>query len=148
MTDDRPRPLLAAAFTCERILRETDGVLTAVRLVDTFTVRRPPKLPPNLAPIVQCWILIYFKSGDTRGRYAVSLVMRSPSGQLSPIGDPMPIDLKGGPQGVTLAIELTFGVKEMGLHWIDVLLDGERVTSMPITLQEGQAPEPRQSNSS
>lgn len=31
------KPYLSAAFFCERVMEEKDGVLSAIRLVDTFT---------------------------------------------------------------------------------------------------------------
>jgi hypothetical protein len=32
-------PFVAAAFICEKVLDEKDGVLTAVRIVDTYTIK-------------------------------------------------------------------------------------------------------------
>jgi hypothetical protein len=126
------KPLLAAAVTCERVLREVDGVITPVRLVDAFAVSASEGMPRLL---VSMWILIVFKSGEARGSYSVSLVMRPPSGEAAPLGQSMPIELQGGAHGVSLAIELAVDAKEEGLYWIDVLLDQEHVTSMPVTLR-------------
>lgn len=139
------RPLLTAAFTCERVLHEVDGVLTAVRIVDSYTITGTPAAARTL---VRPWMVIIFKSGDARGTYAVSFAVRRASGQVSALGTPIPIELKGGAHGATLSIELVIEVEEDGVYWVDVLLDGERVTSMPLTLRrivdaaEGQGPPP------
>lgn len=126
------RPLLTAAFTCERVLHEVDGVLSAVRIVDSYTVTGASAAAPTL---VRPWMVVIFKSGDARGTYTVSFAMRRVCGQMSALGGPIPIELKGGAHGASLAIELVIEVEEEGVYWVDVLLDGERVTSMPITLR-------------
>jgi hypothetical protein len=126
------QPLLSAAFTCERILHEVDGVLTAVRIVDTFTISDPDSSPKSL---LKAWILVGFRSGEAEGTYTVSFTIRPPSGQSSPLGPAAPIELKGGAHGATLIIELAIDVRDMGVYWIDVLLDTAVVTSIPITLR-------------
>lgn len=137
------RPLLSAAFTCERVLHEVDGVLTAVRIVDSYTVSA---VDADAKVLVKPWIVVIFKSGAAQGTYSVSFRMRPPSGPPSVLGDAIPIELRGGPHGATLAIELIAEVKEEGVYWVDVLLDGDLVTSMPITLRrtpgEGGVPGP------
>jgi hypothetical protein len=143
MADNKAKPLLAAAFICERILREVDGVLTAVSIVDRFTVAVQDPRQERLG--VKAWILVTFKSGDVSGNYSVSFVMRFPTGENAPLGEPLPIELKGGSHGTSLVIDATLEVRVEGLYWIDVLLDGERVTSMPLTITlqrsgEGQEP--------
>lgn len=133
MDRERPKPLLAAAFTCERILREADEVISAIRIVDTFTAHE--SLPDDAPINVSLWAMIYFKSGPATGRYTVSLAMHPQGGENRPMGEPMPIDLLGGAHGTTLGVELHIAVKQAGLYWVDVLVDGEMVTSMPITLR-------------
>ena len=135
------KPLLGAAFLCERVLHERDGVLSAIRLVDTFTVQRPMSdLPTTVVPTIQCVALIMFKSGEARGRYEVTLRLRPPSAEPREIGRHT-IELKGDHQGASLTIELRIAVREFGLFWIDVLLDGGRVTSMPLRLRRREAVE-------
>ena len=34
-------PFVAAAFICERVLREVDGVLSAMRIIDRVTIKAP-----------------------------------------------------------------------------------------------------------
>jgi hypothetical protein len=129
--------LLAAAFTCERVLVEQDNVISAIRLVDTVTVNVPTGLPGKAVPVIKLWAVIYFKSGEAPGGYTLTLKIRNPDGKSSPLGEPMPIHLRGGSHGVQTGIELQLAVERFGLFWIDVLLDGEPVTAMPLTLVEG-----------
>lgn len=140
MTDaPKPKPLIAAAFTCERIMQEADGVISAIRIVDTFNVTLPGDAPENIKVGINPWVIVYLKSGDAIGRYTVSFVMRPPEGKPGPLGQPIDIDLTGGANGATIAFELTMIVRTAGLYWIDVLVDGERLTSIPITLQRIRA---------
>jgi hypothetical protein len=133
------KPLLGAAFLCERVLQERDDVVSAMRLVDTWTVESMP--PPGVVAGIRCWAFVMFKSGDARGRYNVSFEIRKPSGESKEFGTPQTIDLKGGEHGASLIIEIQMPANEMGLFWIDVLLDGERITSMPLKLRRTEAPE-------
>ena len=54
MTSEDPptapaRPLVAAAMICQQVLEEANGVLSAIRMVDTFTSNEiPPGLPHDV----------------------------------------------------------------------------------------------------
>lgn len=64
-------PYLAMALLCEKVLREADGVLSLIRIVDRITVSfsgpdAPVQMPP--AP-VNLTLVVGFKSGFARGPY-------------------------------------------------------------------------------
>lgn len=66
------------------------------------------------------------------------------SGETKPLGEPIPINLKGGNHAVTLILPIALVVQNPGLYWIDVLLDDERVSSMSLMLQlmeESESPQ-------
>lgn len=143
------RPYLAAAFLCEKVLIEKDKVLSAIRMVDTFFIQKPnlpPGLPPDLQPAINLTLLLSFKKaepGPTQ-KHQVVLHMIAPSGK--------PLQIKNTPQpqdptgsflfeehadrlaSANLIFNLGLGITEYGLHWIDVLLDGERITRIPFSL--------------
>jgi hypothetical protein len=153
VSQEKPKPLLVAALTCERILHEADGILSVMRLVDRFTAIVPAATPEVISIPLRFWVLVAFRSGgETEGHYAISLVLRPPTGvdATAQVGDVMPIDLQGGSHGVSLSVEMNMAVRQPGLYWIDVLVDGERMTSMPVTvtLQRVAGPEPRAPSSS
>jgi hypothetical protein len=133
-------PYLAAAFFCERILREIDDTLTAVRIVDSFTVTGVD-IPGGIVfqPIlIQC--LISLKS-NVGGRH--KLVIRA-------IGDSKGSDTPTLPYLDTVAdvlfgegltgslttIQLNFvaplQIGQPRTFWFDVLLDEQLLTRMPL----------------
>lgn len=131
------KPYLAAAFLCERILHERDGVLTAIRIVDTFNVTLPPSLPPDAKPVIQITGLLSFKKsspGAEAERHQAELRLRMPSGREHP---PAVFDVLFKPEemaGANQIVQMNIGVEEFGLHWLAVLLDGEPITRIPFRL--------------
>ncbi len=131
------KPYLAAAFLCERILHERDGVLTAIRIVDTFNVTLPPNLPPDAKPAIQITGLLSFKKsspGAEAEQHQAEIRLRTPSGREHP---PAVFDVFFKPEqiaGANQIIQMNIGVEEFGLHWLDVLLDGEPITRIPFRL--------------
>jgi hypothetical protein len=68
-------PYLTAAFLCEKVLREADGVLSAVRIVDRWNINGPTE---TLTPaVIQASLVLMFKSGIYRGSAQLTIT-RSP----------------------------------------------------------------------
>jgi hypothetical protein len=62
----KAKPYIPAAFLCERIIEDKEGVLSAIRIVDTFST---PKLPDEmhsdtLRPTAKLTMLLSFKAGE------------------------------------------------------------------------------------
>jgi hypothetical protein len=128
-------PYLAAAFLCERLLQDKDGVYSAIRLVDriiqTATGPQPPAEMPPLP--VNLTAFVSFKAGAARGRHTVTLRLEDPSGIRSNLGT-TGIVLEGDDRGANVAAQLGMNLRLEGLYWIDVLLGGNLVTRMPLRL--------------
>src|ERR1700736_4045097 len=128
------KPYLAAALICERVLEEKDGANSLIRLVDRIMVQAQGQQVPGEMPVVPISLtaFIAFKSGQARGRFAVTLTPRTPSG-FKLAGPTVPLLFEGeGDRGINLRIGLNFQVQEEGLYWFDVLLDDEVLTRMPL----------------
>ena len=128
----RRLPTLVAGLICERILVEQDGTISAIRLIDRFRWIRPTsngRVPPCGAgcwpPFVPVVPVGGFRCGSTRFR---------PSGARfrGPVLE-LVIDEGGPQQGGSVVLDLTVEFTEIGLHWIEVYLEGGLVTQMPIT---------------
>ena len=139
------KPFLSAAFLCEKVLRETDDVLTAVRIVDTFYVSVPKDLPVEIKPTIQMTVFLSFVrvSATNAGKHQALIRVYKPSG--APLGEdgPLKLDLVFREEGVAkcnLIISLGLGIQEFGQHRIDVSLDDKLVTKIPFRLLE--RPEP------
>jgi len=129
-----------AAF-CEKLLEEKDGVLTPVRLVDTYYLAAPlPNLPADALPVVEVNGVIALKSGDLVGKFTVGLVMENTRGErktLSPEGG-WPVVFNGGEHGVQLQLKFHVAVQNLGLCWFDVMFGDEVLTRMPLMLRAAE----------
>jgi hypothetical protein len=138
------KPFVVAAFFCENLLEDKDGVLSAIRIVDTYFVTLPTSppagAPPDAKPAIQVQGLISLKSGDLIGPFKLGLAMRRPSEtksvQLAPDGT-WPIVFNGGEHGVQINLRFPLGVTGFGLYWFDVLWEGkELLTSIPLRIRD------------
>ena len=141
------KPFVAAACFCEQVLQEDDGVLSAIRIVDTYTI---PPLPPGVdvppdgtRGVILVKGLISLKSGDVAGSGNVALILHKINGEttrLSPEGG-WPAVLQGGEHGFNIKLQFGLGVKNFGLLWFDVTWNDELLTRIPLRLQQGESPE-------
>jgi hypothetical protein len=134
-------PYITAALVCEKILQDKDNVLSAIRIVDTLYVSRPPgNMPPTVAVLS---VLLMTKSGDLTGPSELGLTLRSPSGRSKRIAEKYSSILTGGVHGQNLALTFILEIKDddFGLYWIDAEWNGQVLTSIPFNLVEGQPSE-------
>ena len=126
------RPHLAIAVFCERVLREADGVLSIIRIVDRFMVRGTT--PEMGKRTIRFTLLIMFRAGFMRGKTAVTIKPISPTKKELPAID-IPVLFEGDDErGVVLAAETSLDVDEEGLYWFDLSVMGETVTRMPLRI--------------
>lgn len=127
MTDG---PHLNAAFICERILHEQDGVSSAIRLIDRlFMITGDDGVPLN--PAHPFTVFIAFKSGAARGNFTVALVMEKPSGEQVPLLE-APVLLEGEDRGANIVLQTMFEPDGQGIYWFDVVFEGDRLTRIPL----------------
>ena len=123
-------PYLAAAFLCEKALREVDGVNSYIRVVDRWTVTGPTDNMPQ-TPIAAT-LVVAFKSGIHRGSGQLVITPTSPSDARMP-SITIPVHFEGDEdRGVVIVAPMQFGVQEPGLYWFNVSLDGQSLSEIPI----------------
>jgi hypothetical protein len=129
-------PFVSAGFFCERVIEGKDGVLSVVRIVDRFTrTVTGPGAPDFMPPTpVRAQLLVSLKSGDAHGRHEVSVTVEQPSGLAETIIPGASVLLEGGERGANLVFDLDWLAAQEGLHWFDVLLDGQRITRVPLRI--------------
>lgn len=140
-------PHLAAAFLCERILQEKDGVQSFIRIVDRFTVPvLPPlpegiQLPPGLMvnPSIQCNLIVIFKAGTlSGGKYHLSVQLNKPDGTALPKNG-VDVFLQGdNDNGVSAAFPIMLPQPEEGLYWFDVYFEEALITRVPLRVLRQQ----------
>lgn len=136
------KPFVQAALFAEKILRERDGVSSAIRIVDRYTVHSLPAETETETEIKEAkgvfetTLFVCLKAGDVTGEYELEIRHRTPSGKEKEFAK-YPVVLKGGDHGFSLAARMVFAVREFGLHWFDVMWQDTVLTSIPLTIVDG-----------
>lgn len=123
-------PYLAAAFLCEKALREVDGVTSFIRVVDRWTVSGPSEAMPPSA--IQATLVVMFKSGIHRGPGQLSIIPTSPSDvQMQPFT--LSVLFEGDEdRGLAVIVPMAFPVQEPGVYWFNISLDRQSFTEIPL----------------
>ncbi|HEY6444008.1 MAG TPA: hypothetical protein VIY66_11795 [Candidatus Acidoferrales bacterium] len=127
---------LAMAIFCEKVLRETDNVISIIRVIDRFNVvGATPEMTPT---VLNFTILISFKSGFLRGKQMLAIRPKSPDVEDMPQMT-FPLLFEGDDdRGNALVAQTNFVVKQEGLYWFDVHLNDALVTRMPLRVNYQQ----------
>jgi hypothetical protein len=135
-------PFLQMAVFCEKALQEKDGVMSAIRIVDRFTLTASSEVPPGSMPTMNLGInlIIAFKSGDIKGKMELRVRPVSPSGQEMP-GFVGPLFFEGGDHGSSIVIQYGLSAKEEGIYWFDIMLNNKFVTKIPLRIIYAKATE-------
>jgi hypothetical protein len=140
-------PYLAAAVLCETVLME-GGSPSAIRIADTFTLGLTPDAPADVPskekPLpLHVKGLLTFKGVNVPGKYKVDLRLVGPSGKKHPIPTTEIVLKPGDVSTHHLRLDIGIMVGKAGLFFLDVYLDGRRVTRMPfqILIERAALPE-------
>lgn len=134
------RAYLAVAVFCEKVLRESDNVLSFIRIVDRINVFGPaPEIKNSPIQAIPLTMMIIFKSGILRGKQLISVRPIAPNGEPMPEMS-FPLLFEGDDErGNALQTNMQFQPREEGLFWFDVYLNEEFVTRMPLRVTYQQA---------
>jgi hypothetical protein len=126
-------PYVQVAAFCELVLKESDGVISAVRIVDTLSVEKPSSPEEEGKKAVRIHALVALKSGAVKGPKTIKMFITTPSGvKAYPVE--MPAIFEGDGAGVTLHVIFALQPSGEGLYWCDVLVDEACVTRMPLRI--------------
>ena len=131
------KPFVVVATMCEKVLLEADGVTSAIRIVDTFSVEPIANASPDARPVIQLSGLVALKSGDLVGNFTVAVVFENADGErtaVSPAGG-WPVRFNGGEHGVQIKLDFRVEINRLGLVWFDVLFEDELLTRIPVRLR-------------
>ncbi|MGA8907747.1 MAG: hypothetical protein WB524_09025 [Acidobacteriaceae bacterium] len=135
-------PHLTAAFLCEKILTERDGVASFIRIVDRFTIPVMPQLPPGVelppgvqlpAPTIQFNLVIMLKSGDLgASKHTMKVTLVRPDGIEMP-SQAFSVFFNGSDDnGVAVISPMALPKPEEGLYWFDVYFETHLITRVPM----------------
>jgi len=123
-------PYIAAALFCEKALREPDGVLSLIRVVDRWTVAGSSD--PMPLSVIQATMVILVKSGMFRGSSAIHVAPVSPTGKHLPAVE-FPVLFEGDDyRGVGVVAPLAFPAQEPGTYWFEISVAGQLLTRIPL----------------
>lgn len=134
-------PYLTAAFFCEKLLKESDGVFSAIRIIDV-TNAEGPDVPGGTVEIpLKLTAFLAVRAGTRTGPhpFRIHMIMEPSSDGVLP-GTTSDFDgemMFGGTySGVntTVNFDLTINARigDYRVLWFDVLIDGEVHTRMPL----------------
>jgi len=127
-------PYLSAALFCEKVLVETNGVKSAIRIVDRVTRTVSAANPPEAMAAFdyEVILLIRLKSGRVRGTHTVRIHPFKPSGEAMPPFDHS-IYLEGEEdRGVDILVTMQLPLDQAGIYWFRMLFDNEPLTRVPL----------------
>lgn len=121
-------PYLAVAVLCEKVLQETSGEVSLIRVTDTINqsavgLDAPKEMPPFMASIT---MVVMIKAGEAHGSFGIVIRPEAPGGfQLPPFEQT--VHLAGGPWGAALVTPMQLPISEPGVYWFDVSLSDPNV---------------------
>lgn len=138
-------PLVRAALLCERVLYETDGAMSAIRILHEGYLPGPGERP------IQVALLVMLVRGDAPpGPHRGRLEIRAPGGGvLSACEVGFELGDGGREQATSLVVEVAFAPTAPGVHWFrvgwgdpPVLLTEVPYTAHPAPARPGAAGSP------
>jgi hypothetical protein len=126
-------PYLVAAFLCEKILVEQDGVKSAIRIIDRIQRRAVgPNPPEEMEPFnYNISMFVRFKSGSARGSGQLQIQPIKPSGEaLTALA--VSVFFEGEEdRGFDFAGPISITLDQTGIWWFKITLDNSLVTMIP-----------------
>jgi len=130
----------ASALTCEKILREEDGVISAIRIVDLFTVSINPNIPIEQQPVQMSLLIRVMLAPNDSGDHRLSVKLVRPDGEVAELGTlfagKIETQYPGTPIGLTLNAGLQIVPRQEGTHYAIAVLDGDEVVKTGFTLRK------------
>ncbi|MBA3356179.1 MAG: hypothetical protein H0U18_09645 [Pyrinomonadaceae bacterium] len=136
MPDSSQGPWVAFAVLCEKTIEDKLGRLTLINMVDQINVtpqqgQSAPDEP--LAVPVRLIAAIGFKGGILKGPADIKLQITKPNGEAGPSMTVSAL-FQGDERGTNLITDLNLTLSEEGLYWIEVLVQEQIMTRIPLRL--------------
>lgn len=138
------RPYVKGAFLCDSVIEGKDGTNSYIRVVDRLTVQAglirigptppdatPPPLPSSLpaGSVVRAWAVVMLVGGGAKGRHALTLKMRHPSGSVDDYADPIDVLFDERlSSGTNLHVDMNLVDPQEGPYELVVLVEGQEMT--------------------
>ncbi len=131
------KPKMLTALICDRLLIERDDSVSAIRLIDQYTVALAGDDAPESMPMapLRFSALAVFRSEGAKGMFNVSMTHVSPSGvRADPMSVEMTLESDAPQSGVNNIFDVQLVTDEPGVHWLVVELDGIAQGRIPLSV--------------
>jgi len=126
-------PYLSAAFLCEKVLEERDGVKSAIRIIDRL-YHSPIVGDPNekMKPFLYLLtLLIKLKSGWARGSHPLKIELVKPSAEVA-IPLQRMLNFEGDEdRGVDIMAQINIMIDMTGIYWFKIYINDIGITQIP-----------------
>lgn len=129
-------PFIQAACFCNMVIEDKTSTLSLFRIIDNFTrTITDPSPPMDMPPTTfQAKLVLMLKSGKARGRGDIVIRMEEPSGISNDMMS-LSVHFEGEDKGQNLIANMNITFNQEGLYWFHVLLDEEKLTSIPFRVK-------------
>jgi hypothetical protein len=130
--------IYASAFLCDRAMREGDGVLSAIRIIDLVSISVPPDGTQPFVPFLQVALVIIFKC-EVKTLVTPTIRGIDPSGTQFAMHEFPQAVVGPAPGGVSLNIDLYINSVKEGVTWFEVLANGQLVQRVSLLVRHVKA---------
>lgn len=139
--------IYTSGLICQLAIQSTDGVMSAIQIVDRIIVDLPEDVPLGNMVIqpVPCWAILVFKSEDPE-EFNVGFTAIAPGGtRLNQ--STFFVKLPGGAGGFQMRLGINIDPRNVGIWWFEVTVRGVTVFRMPLEIFPGNPVVPHQNPS-
>lgn len=128
-------PYVQAAFFCQNVIQETNGLLSIVQIIDGITNFVVGPKPDGASPPFQfqAKLVILLKSGPLRGEREIRVVQEAPDGTPQAIAS-IRVPFGGDDEGVNYISNFTGTYHVEGLYWYNIYVEDELATAIPFSV--------------
>jgi hypothetical protein len=95
MAEESGGPYLNMAVLCEKVLREQDGVMSVIRVVERILITPPPDAPEQMPPTsLNLMLAVTLRAGVMHGQMNIKMMLTTPSGVDNQMGS-IPVLFEG-----------------------------------------------------
>ena len=129
-------PYIQNAAFCERVLREGDGVISLIRVIDVINHNEGGPEPPQEMrkfryPLT---MVLTLKAGSSKGRHEVTIEPELPSGERMS-ATTVTVQMEGEGRGTNILAPMDIQYSMEGLYWFNVKFNGVVLTRMPLQVR-------------
>lgn len=142
MTGSKRVPELIIACFCQEALIERDGNISVIRVLSKWTQCGPP-LPIEEPVFTIAPRLVLGFASEIPASHSLTLSQIEPSGFINEEVQAGHVTFEAGSMLCYVSCEFPIAVRQQGIYWLEVRLDREYRTRVPLTISyEAEPPDP------